>query len=114
MNVVSSTGSEALAPSPGAAFGRPAGGWRRRTYAIIFEADTAAGRAFDYLLIVAILVSVAVVLVESVEAVARRYGPLLTALEWFFTVLFTVEYAARLACVDRPLRYAGTSAISTT
>ena len=28
------------------------------------------------------------------------------ALEWFFTAIFTAEYIARLACVERPKRYA--------
>jgi len=31
---------------------------------------------------------------------------LLDTLEWVFTALFTTEYLARLACVERPLRYA--------
>ena len=46
------------------------------------------------------------VLADSVQSMALRHGRLLTALEWIFTVLFTLEYAARLSCVERPLRYA--------
>jgi voltage-gated potassium channel len=90
----------------GNAFGKPAAGIRARLYTIIFEADTPTGRLFDLLLIAAILVSVIVVLLDSVEAVSTRYGSLLNALEWFFTALFTIEYLARLWCVRRPLRYA--------
>ncbi len=90
----------------GESFGRPLAGWRLRLYTIIFEADTPAGRWFDILLIVAIVVSVGAVVAESVEAVERRHGATLLALEWFFTVLFTVEYLLRLACVRHPLRYA--------
>ena len=45
-------------------------------------------------------------LADSVASMAERHGKLLTAVEWFFTILFTLEYAARLTCVDRPLRYA--------
>lgn len=87
-------------------FGRPLAGWRLRAYTVIFEADTVAGRRFDVLLIAAILVSVAVVVAESMESMERRFGVALVALEWFFTALFTLEYVLRLACVRRPLRYA--------
>lgn len=92
-------------PVPGE-FGRPAGGWRRRLYVVIFEADTRAGRQFDIALIWAILISVAVVMLDSVATLRASHGTAFTVLEWVFTVVFTVEYGARLACVDRPLRYA--------
>ncbi|MET0964044.1 MAG: ion transporter [Noviherbaspirillum sp.] len=88
-------------------FGKPADGLRARLYTIIFEADTRAGRLFDLTLIFAILASVTVVMLDSVRAVSSRHGEVLNALEWFFTLLFTVEYLARLYCVRRPLRYAG-------
>ena len=79
---------------------------RARLHEIIFEADTAEGRLFDLVLLVAILASVAVVLLESVASVRARVGPTLRALEWGFTILFTIEYVLRLASVERPLRYA--------
>ena len=82
------------------------GDWRRRLYVIIFESETPAGRLFDKWLIVAILASVAVVFLHSVEAINERYGGLLDGLEWFFTVLFTVEYLARLLSAPQPWRYA--------
>lgn len=89
-------------------FGRPAGGWRLKLYTIIFESDTRAGRLFDEVLLVAIVASVIVVMFDSVSAYSGREGPVmvLRALEWTFTLLFTVEYIARLACVERPSRYA--------
>jgi voltage-gated potassium channel len=87
-------------------FGRPEGGWRLRLYTIIFESDTRAGRLFDQWLIVAILVSVAVVIADSVHALGSRFAREFDVLEWAFTLLFTAEYLARLACVRRPLRYA--------
>ncbi len=86
--------------------GRPEAGWRRRLYVIIFEADTRAGKLFDVLLIIAILASVLVVMVDSVEAVRARHGLLLRILEWFFTLLFTAEYLTRLMVVKKPVRYA--------
>ena len=89
-----------------ARFGRPLGGWRLKLYTVIFEADTRAGRLFDLALIWLILTSVGVVVLDSFEALHARWGTSFTALEWFFTLTFTVEYIARLACVRRPSRYA--------
>jgi voltage-gated potassium channel len=91
---------------PEASFGRPDRGWRLRAYTIIFEADTRAGRAFDVALIACIVASVVVVMLDSVAAIGERAGGVLGVLEWAFTLLFTVEYALRLSCVRRPLRYA--------
>lgn len=85
--------------------GKPASGWRRRLFTVIFEADTPAGKAFDVVLIVAILLSVAAVLADSVASMALRHGALLGTMEWVFTGLFTLEYVARLSCVERPMRY---------
>ncbi len=87
-------------------FGKPDGGWRRRIYTIVFEADTVAGKHFDVLVVVAILLSITVVMLDSVPAVQSQYGRQLNLIEWGFTLLFTAEYLARLACVRRPLRYA--------
>ena len=87
-------------------FGKPERGWRLPLYIIIFEADTRAGKLFDLLLLACILTSVAVVIADSVDSLARDHGALFNALEWTFTILFSIEYAARLACVRRPMRYA--------
>lgn len=80
--------------------------WRRKLYAIIFESDTPAGKTFDILLLVAIVLSILVVSLESVTSIRLRYGWLLVALEWVFTILFTVEYILRLLCTRYPLAYA--------
>ena len=87
-------------------FGRPAGGWRQRVYDVIFGIDTPAGRNFDIGLVVVVLLSIFVVMLESVPEIGARHAGALHALEWMFTLLFTVEYVARLACVRRPVRYA--------
>jgi voltage-gated potassium channel len=81
-------------------FGIPATGWRRRWFIVIFEADTRTGKLF------AIVASVFVVMLDSVQGVARHAGTLFDVLEWCFTLGFTAEYIARLLCVERPLRYA--------
>jgi voltage-gated potassium channel len=88
------------------AYGKPEGGWRRQLFKVVFESDTAAGRIFDIIVIGAILLSVAAVLVDSVESVRARHGRLLDIAEWTFTALFTIEYVARLISIKRPLRYA--------
>jgi voltage-gated potassium channel len=80
--------------------------WRRKLHEVIFEADTAAGKAFDVLLILSIFGSVLAVMADSVEPIRQRHGATLYAVEWFFTLLFTVEYLLRLLCVGRPMRYA--------
>lgn len=79
---------------------------KHRVRIIIFEAHTPAGKAFDVGLIIAILVSVVAVLLDSVHDLHVRYGELFLATEWFFTVLFTVEYALRLWCIQDTGRYA--------
>lgn len=84
----------------------PSGGWRGRLHEIIFEAETTAGRTFDVVLIGLILLSVLAVMLESLGGVRARYGGLLYAAEWAFTILFTLEYVLRLASVRRPLLYA--------
>jgi len=73
---------------------------------IIFEAHTPAGKAFDVALIICILVSVLAVLLDSVAALHEPYGGFLLTVEWFFTILFTVEYALRLWCIGNTVRYA--------
>jgi hypothetical protein len=80
--------------------------WRERLHEIIFEADTPAGKAFDVALLLAIVLSVVVVILESVAGARERYGSVLRAAEWLFTVLFTAEYVLRLISVRRPTRYA--------
>lgn len=85
---------------------KPVNPVRARVHEVIFEADTKAGRLFDLALIWSILISVAAVMLDSVAAVRARHGDVLAAVEWFFTILFTIEYLLRLWCIGRPLRYA--------
>ena len=95
-----------MPPSKAEALGKPLAGWRLRLYTVIFEADTRAGRRFDQLLIAVILTSVAVVMADSVHSINLTYHQAFTLAEWFFTLVFTLEYLARLVCVRHPWRYA--------
>ena len=79
---------------------------KERLYEIIFGTDTPAGQRYDVVLIVAILLSVTIVTLDSIEQYHDRYGTLFLFLEWVFTILFTIEYVVRLYCHPKPLRFA--------
>jgi voltage-gated potassium channel len=81
-------------------------GLRARLHEIIFEADTRAGRLFDVALMWSISISVLAVMLDSVRSIRAQHGEFLTAVEWFFTILFTIEYLLRLYSIGRPLKYA--------
>jgi len=78
---------------------------RRHIHEIVFEADTPAGRRFDLGLILAILASIVVVMIDSVNSIHREHGFALNLAEWAFTLLFTGEYALRIFCLKRPGKY---------
>jgi voltage-gated potassium channel len=85
---------------------RPESRWRTVLHEVIFEAETPAGRAFDIVLMWSIVLSVLTVMLDSVKGIRGQYGDILKAIEWFFTILFTVEYILRMISVRRPIRYA--------
>ncbi|MEJ8801791.1 ion transporter [Pontibacter sp. H249] len=78
---------------------------RKRIYKIIFEAETPLGKAFDISLLVLILSSVTVVTLESVVELRRNYLTLFIALEWIFTIIFTIEYFLRIYSSPKPSKY---------
>jgi len=78
---------------------------KERIHEIIFEADTPLGKAFDVILLVGIVLSVLAVMLESVEAIATRFGGILYIIEWAFTILFTIEYIARIIVIKKPWKY---------
>ncbi len=78
---------------------------KARLYQIIFGADTVAGRRFDVVLLWLILISVLVVLLESIPRLNNIYGGVFFGVELFLTGLFTVEYVVRIAVSPRPQRY---------
>lgn len=81
-------------------------GWRLKWYEIVFESDTRAGKLFDITLLICILLSVLVVMLESVRTIHEQWGTFLIAAEWFFTVIFSLEYIIRLFIVLEKRRYA--------
>ena len=80
--------------------------WRNRVHEIIFEADTKAGKAFDVSLLVLIILSVILVMLESIDEYNNTYNQLFEQLEWGITIFFTIEYVLRLVCVNKPGKYA--------
>ncbi len=76
-----------------------------RTYQIIFGHEEGAPQVFDAVLMVAILGSVLALMLDSVAGIRAQHGDLLLAIEWGFTVLFTIEYGLRIWCVKRKLAY---------
>jgi voltage-gated potassium channel len=83
----------------------PGQGWRHKLYVIIYEADTRAGKLFDVVLLWLIVLSVVLVMLESVEDINARYHALFNVAEWIITILFSIEYIARILIVRRPLSY---------
>jgi len=79
--------------------------FRDRLHEIIFEADTRAGKFFDIVLLWAILLSVTVAMLDSVKDISRDYGDALFIIEWSFTILFTIEYIARIIAIEKPWKY---------
>ncbi len=78
---------------------------RKKIHEIIFEADTFYGKLFDIILLILIVLSVAAVMVESVEIYSQKYTTFLTTFEWIITAIFTLEYILRIISVKKPLKY---------
>ncbi|SCZ80105.1 ion transporter [Acidaminobacter hydrogenoformans] len=79
---------------------------KSKLYEIIFEAETPEGKAYDVFLIISIIISSLLIMLESVVSIQMTYGTLLFRLEWFFVILFTLEYFLRLYVVKRRRHYA--------
>ena len=80
--------------------------WREALYEIIFKADSVAGKSFDISVIVIIVLSVITVILNTVGSIEQEYGNILHIAEWFFTIIFSIEYILRLICCKRPVAYA--------
>ena len=79
--------------------------WQQQLHSIIYEADTSSGKLFDILLLIAILLSVLFVALESVTSIDLVYHSVLNTAGWIVTVLFTIEYILRIICIKRPWSY---------
>jgi voltage-gated potassium channel len=79
--------------------------WRRRLHNVIYESNTTAGKIFDVALLLLIILSIIVVILDSVKSFNRQYAHLFFVLEWVFTFLFTLEYILRLVSIKKPWLY---------
>lgn len=79
--------------------------FKQYLHEVIFEADTFKGKIFDILLLISIVLSIIILMLESVPEFDSRYGELFRLTEWSLTILFTLEYAARIYAVERPSKY---------
>jgi len=78
---------------------------RNRLFTIIFGTDTPGGKTFDVILLWMIILSVTVVILESVSSLRSSHHDFFVTTEWFFTIIFTIEYLLRIYSAPRPLRY---------
>ncbi|MCB0460753.1 MAG: ion transporter [Flavobacteriaceae bacterium] len=79
--------------------------WQTRLHEIIYEADTREGKLFDIILLIAIVASIVLVMLESVKSIDENYHNFLNISEWVITILFTIEYIARIISVKKPANY---------
>jgi len=79
--------------------------WQIKMHEVIYEADTTAGKAFDLGLLVVIILSITVVMLESVPSLHKDYGNEFMLAEWGFTIIFSLEYLARLLSIGKPFKY---------
>lgn len=79
--------------------------WKHRLHEIIYEADTSEGKLFDVVLLIAILASIVLVMLESVESIDAKHHKALYIGEWIITILFTIEYILRIVSINKPSKY---------
>ena len=79
--------------------------WREKLHEIIYEADTPVGKAFDIVLLIVIVLSIIFVMIESIKGLDQWIYDFLFYAEWVVTILFTLEYVARIVVIRKPTRY---------
>ena len=79
--------------------------WKERIHEIIYEADTKEGKLFDVILLIAIIASIVLVMLESVESFDNKYHNFLNISEWVITILFSIEYILRVISIKKPFKY---------
>lgn len=84
---------------------KPHNGWKNTLHEIIYEADTPKGKWFDIILFILIIISVILVMLESVKEIDLKYHDILFSLEWVITIFFTIEYIARIISIKKPFKY---------
>ncbi|MFO7703183.1 MAG: ion transporter, partial [Psychroflexus maritimus] len=79
--------------------------WKEKVHEVIYEADTTAGKAFDVALLIVILISLALVVLDSVNHISLEFHTLFISLELIITIIFTFEYILRIIKIKNPKKY---------
>ncbi len=83
----------------------PISPWRKKLHEVIYEADTPSGKLFDVVLLIIIIVSVILVMLESVPSLGNAYHDEFIAAEWVITIFFSIEYILRIVAINKPGKY---------
>lgn len=84
---------------------KPVPHWKFKLHEIIYEADTPAGKFFDIAILIVIILSVVLVMMESVSSLLYQYAWEFYVAEWIITAIFTIEYILRIIAINQPKRY---------
>ena len=79
--------------------------WKHKVHEIIYEADTPEGKLFDIVLLIAIVFSIILVMLESIDSFDKKYHTFLDISEWIITILFSIEYILRVVSIKKPTKY---------
>ena len=79
--------------------------WQIKVKTVIYGTDTWPGKLFDILLLVLILISIVVIMMESVVFLNIKYKQEFLITEYIITGLFTIEYILRIISLRKPLKY---------
>lgn len=79
--------------------------WRNKLHEILYEADTPKGKIFNIALFIVIIISILLVMLESIQEIDNKYHDFLNISEWVITILFSIEYIARIVAVKKPFKY---------
>lgn len=79
--------------------------WKQKLHEVIYEADTREGKLFDVILLIAIIASIILVMLESVDSFDEKYHDFLNISEWIITILFSIEYILRIISIRKPFKY---------
>ncbi|MDP5200543.1 ion transporter [Flavobacterium sp. DG2-3] len=79
--------------------------FRERIKIILYGTNTLAGRMFDLVLLGLILLSVLLIMLDTVEGISSKYHEQLIICEWVITIFFTIEYILRVISIQKPIKY---------
>ena len=71
----------------------------KKIYRIIYFSDTPAGKLFDIILLVLILISTSLVMLQTVSSINTIYHSIFFKIEFFITIFFSIEYILRCITV---------------